>query len=147
MPASGHMIAKQKMIHIAFQTLEDIIWVAEKDFSWLSRILFWSPPNAATTYGPGWFFHLTRQAREKTRFSIQTILDCGHRPDLVQLSLSLGIKKICFQGPPITFKKLEQISSFYQAELYGKPEQEILSISHLNKIGGFIKEYLKSTDC
>ena len=144
MPVFVNIIAKQRLIQIAFETLADVMLVAEECHPLLPRIIFWSPKNAAVTHGPSWFFHLTRQAQEKIMFPIQAILDCGDRPDLVQQSLSLGIKKVCFQGEHTVFKKLQQIAAFYQADLYDRPAQEILNISCLNNTDKNIKEYLNS---
>ena len=113
-------------LHFTFHQFSELVTTAKNYAQRKGNILFWTAPNAALTYGVGWFKQITFLAQQQLGYEPDIVLDCGDRPDIAHHALRHGVKQLCFRGPLLMLEKLQQIATQLQAQLYCKrPLHEI----------------------
>ncbi len=113
-------------LHFTFHQFSELVTTAKNYAQREGNILFWTPPNAALTYGVGWFKQISFLAQQQLGYEPDIVLDCGDRPDIAHQALRHGVKRVCFHAPVLMLEKLQQIATQLQAQLYYKrPLHEI----------------------
>ncbi|HMS45321.1 MAG TPA: hypothetical protein PKC68_06035 [Alphaproteobacteria bacterium] len=116
-------------VHFTFYQFSELVTTAKNYAQHKRSILFWTAPNAALTYGVGWFKQITFLAQQQLGYDPDIVLDCGDRPDIAHHALRLGVKQLCFHGPLLMLEKLQQIASQLQAQLHGKRPLDEINLS------------------